>query len=112
MNPSTQCYKYLFYSYGHPLNQALGQTIGSQQQRHNFWTTELQHLVELRELCYQKWRRAARLNEVIWWTRHHEASAYVRRALKKRNRETWHLFCKRLETNDSITPYTACSCEF
>ena len=82
------------------LDHTFGRTDGGQKRRDTFWTAELQRLVDHRELCYQKWRSAFGLNKMPWWLRHQEASARVRRALKKRNRETWHIFCKRLETDD------------
>ena len=84
----------------HSLDQTIGKTTDRQQQRDTFWTTELQRLVDHRERCYQKWRSAFGLNKMTWWLRHQEASARVRRTLKKRNRETWRHFCRRLETDD------------
>ena len=70
------------------LESTIGSTNGAQQHRDNFWTAEIQRLVDHRELCYQKWRSALGFNKMAWWLRHQEASARVRRALKKRNSET------------------------
>ena len=82
------------------LDQTIGSTTGGQQQRDDFWMKELQRLVDHRELCHQKWRSAFEFNKMTWWLRHQEANARIRRTLRKRNRETCLLFCKRLETDE------------
>ncbi|KAG2225960.1 hypothetical protein INT45_006656 [Circinella minor] len=82
------------------MDSILGRAIPGQKQRDDFWTSELQHLVDKREHYYQKWRRALGMNKLTWRLRHQEARAKVRRALKKRSRETWRTFCKKLEQEE------------
>ncbi|KAI9494027.1 hypothetical protein BDB00DRAFT_762706, partial [Zychaea mexicana] len=82
------------------MDDTLGATPGGQHRRDSFWTAELQRLNDHRELCYRKWRRAIGMNKLTWWIRHQEARARVRRAISKRSRETWLMFCNKLESDD------------
>ncbi|KAI9470450.1 hypothetical protein BDB00DRAFT_746268, partial [Zychaea mexicana] len=82
------------------LDTTLGATTGGRQASTEFWTVELQRLVEYRELCYRKWRRAYGMNKLTWWLKHQQADARARRAMTKRSRQTWRTFCSRLETEE------------
>ncbi|KAG0167038.1 hypothetical protein DFQ29_000672, partial [Apophysomyces sp. BC1021] len=78
------------------MDETLGSTPGGQHRQNDFWTKELQRLVNHREFCYKKWRRAYGMNKLTWWLRHQEAG----KALRQRSRETWRRLCTQLETDD------------
>lgn len=65
-----------------------------------FWTPALQAAVKNREFCYRKWRRSVGTGKMIWWIRHQEARAHVRRAIDIRRRQTWRNFCEQLEQGE------------
>lgn len=65
-----------------------------------FWTKDLQDLAEARERCYKRWRRAIGIDKVQWWQRHIEAQDRFHRALRKAKRESWKVFCQKLERGD------------